>query len=249
MDWQVIIALLVAGGVAGLINTLAGGGPILTLMVLTLVGIDPRVANLTSTVALLPGQLLTGRSAWRGDARGLRLTAPMVAIAVVGGAIGAGLLALTPPGRFSQIVPWLVLFATVAYVLAPQNVGADAPAGGRTTVPRAIVLPLIPLGIYGGYFGGGNSFLLLALLSWAAVTGKTANTTKNALVAAINGAAAAVFIASGTVAWAAALPLAVGNIAGSLVALRFLDRVSARVLRWFVVASGLMLAIILFARA
>ena len=81
------------------------------------------------------------------------------------------------------------------------------------------------------------------------MTGKRANATKNALVAVINGAAATVFIAAGSVAWAAALPLALGNIAGSLAGLRFLDRISAGLLRGVVIVSGLLLAFLLSARS
>ena len=61
-----MLATLLAGVLAGLVNTLAGGGPILTLMALTMLGVDARIANLTSSVALVPGQLLTGRVGWLG---------------------------------------------------------------------------------------------------------------------------------------------------------------------------------------
>ena len=246
-------ALGLAGIAAGLINTLAGGGPILTLMALTLVGIDPRIANLTSTAALLPGQLLTGqlltgRSPMGGTER-VRLGWPILAIAVIGGGIGAGLLITTPSARFARIVPWLVLFATLAYLLAPRVAASGDERASSPALPRRALLPLAPLSIYGGYFGGGNSFLVLALLGWLGLDGKHANAMKNALIAAINGAAAAVFIVAGSVAWAAALPLALGNVAGSLIALRLLDRVSARLLRALVIASGFALAAILFARS
>ena len=241
-------ALGLPGIAAGLINTLAGGGPILTLMALTLVGIDPRTANLTSTAALLPGQLLTGQLLTGGVER-VRLSVPILAIAVIGGGIGAGLLITTPSARFARIVPWLVLFATLAYLLAPRaTASGDAPAGPPALPARAL-LPLAPLSIYGGYFGGGNSFLVLALLGWLGLGGKHANAMKNALIAVINGAAAAVFVVAGSIAWAAALPLALGNVAGSLIALRLLDRVSARLLRALVIASGFALAAILFARS
>ena len=221
----------------------------LTLMALTLFGLDPRLANLTSTVALMPGQLLTSTGVWRRDAGAVRLTGLLVATAVIGGAAGAWLLITTPPQQFGRIVPWLVLFATVAYAFAPQQRKDGTAAQTAVKLPRGFVLGLIPLSIYGGFFGGGNSFLLLAALGFAAVTGKLANTTKNAFVGLINGAAAAVFVCSGSVAWAAAVPLAIGNIAGSLVALKLLDRVSAGSLRWFVIACGLGLAAVLLVRS
>ena len=243
------VGLFFAGVIAGLINTLAGGGPVLTLMALTLFGLDPRLANLTSTVALMPGQLLTSNSVWRRDLGAVRLTVLLVATAIIGGAAGAWLLIATPPQQFGRIVPWLVLFATVAYAFAPQQRKANSANQTPVRLPGAFVLGLIPLSVYGGFFGGGNSFLLLAGLGFVAVTGKLANTTKNAFVGLINGAAAAVFVCFGSVAWAAAVPLALGNIAGSLVALKFLDRVSASSLRWFVIACGLGLAGVLLVRS
>ena len=245
--WE-FFALALAGTAAGLINTLAGGGPILTLMALTLVGIDPRSASLTSTAALWPGQWLTGH-VLAGGAERVRLRAPVLAVAVIGGGIGAGLLITTPSAQFALIVPWLVLFATLAYLLAPRAARPGKAPGIPAVVPRRALLPLAPLSIYGGDFGGGNSLLVLALLGWMGIGGKPANAAKNALIAAVNGAAAAIFIVAGSVAWAAALPLALGNVAGSLIALRLLDRVSPSLLRGLVIASGFVLAGILFARS
>ena len=133
------IGLLFAGAMAGLINTFAGGGPVLTLMALTLFGRDPRRANLTSTVALVPGQLLTSNSVWRRDAGTVRLTGLLVATAVIGGAAGASLLIATPPHQLGRIVPWLVLFATAAYAFAPQHSADGSAAQTAVRLPRAFM--------------------------------------------------------------------------------------------------------------
>jgi len=124
---------LVAGFFAGLINTVAGGGPILTLVALALAGVDPRIANLTSTVALMPGQMVSGVRGWRlGFAGGRRAMLPLC-LAGAGGAVGGVLLAVTPSHSFQVVVPWLVLFATIIYVLSwrPRPT-KRAPDPGRT---------------------------------------------------------------------------------------------------------------------
>ena len=143
------IGLLFAGAMAGLINTLAGGGPVLTLMALTLFGRDPRRANLTSTVALVPGQLLTSNSVWRRDAGTIRLTGLLVATAVIGGAAGAWLLIATPPQQLGRIVPRLVLFATAAYAFGPQQPADGSAAQTAVRLPRA---PSLPIGQVGSGF-------------------------------------------------------------------------------------------------
>src|SRR6478672_8712802 len=98
------ILLIGAGIWAGAQNALAGGGSFVTLGVLVLAGLDPRTANITSTIALFPGQVATG-------AERLSLKA-LVLISLAGGIFGAMLLLVTPPTFFAGLVPWLVLFAT-----------------------------------------------------------------------------------------------------------------------------------------
>ncbi len=242
-----MLATLLAGVLAGLVNTLAGGGPILTLMALTMLGVDARIANLTSSVALVPGQLLTGRVGWL--AGGSIVRPQLLAGAAAGGVVGAVLLIAIPSRAFAILVPWLVLFATLAYVAAPRATSKPIDAGCSTSPSKWIVWIVPFLGIYGGFYGGGNSFLLLAMLGWAAISAKEANDTKNALVAVINSAAAAVLIGSGLVAWKYAFPLAAGNIAGCAIGLRLLNRISVKWLRATVVAAGIGLAAVLFWQA
>src|SRR5215470_10881998 len=113
---MVFVLLFVAALWAGAQNALAGGGSFITLPSLMLTGMDARAANITSTVALFPAQVATG---WTGrkfvsGAAGVSFGA-LVGISLLGGALGAGLLLLTPPAFFARLVPWLVLFATVIF--------------------------------------------------------------------------------------------------------------------------------------
>jgi len=105
--------LFVAGLWAGAQNALAGGGSFVTLPALILSGLDPRAANITSTIALFPGQVTTGLVGRRmvSGADHLSFRALFV-ISLAGGAVGATLLLETPADFFAKLVPWLVLFAT-----------------------------------------------------------------------------------------------------------------------------------------
>lgn len=242
MDASIIfVGLVLVGIVAGAVNAIAGGGPILTLGGLALLGIDPRIASLTSTIALGPGQILAGAMVARGLSA-LRWPRARMAFAIVcailGGAAGAVLLLRTSAGGFRAIVPWLVLFATVIYALSGRHKLAKA----RWQVPVAAFLPiLLALGIYGGYFGGGNSFLVLALLALSGLSDRQGALAKNVLVAAINAGAVAVFVLSALAQWSLVLPLAAGGLIGSAIGARALDRIRPGLLRPTIIASGLAL--------
>src|SRR5271155_4741844 len=109
--------LFIASIWAGTQNALAGGGSFITLPTLMLTGMDARAANITSTVALFPAQIVMG-FAGRADTdspRGLSFTALLV-ISLIGGVVGALILLATPSAFFARLVPWLVVFATIGFV-------------------------------------------------------------------------------------------------------------------------------------
>jgi uncharacterized membrane protein YfcA len=111
-----LIVLFFASLWAGGQNALAGGGSFITLPSLMLTGMDARAANITSTVALFPAQIVTGYTGRAGaqGAEGLSLKALFV-ISLAGGAVGGAILLATPPTFFAHLVPWLVLFATALF--------------------------------------------------------------------------------------------------------------------------------------
>lgn len=234
------VYLGLAGFLAGVVNALAGGGPIMTLAAMTALGIDPRIANLTSTLALSPGQLLGGwmsrhrLAGLRGVGHSIGLT---VAICAAGGLIGALLLLWTDPAGFRAVVPWLILFATAVYAWSGR--GGSAQLAPRRLPGIAFVLVLGCLGIYGGYFGGGNSFLVLALLAATGLSDRDGAAVKNVLVAVINLGAVVVFAFSGLVDWGHAVALGLGGLLGSWLGVRLLDRIDPRWVRIVVILCGL----------
>ena len=168
---------------------------------------------------------------------------------LIGGVLGALLLLSTPVTIFSNLVPWLVMFATVAFawgsfVFKPHPDPAKAPL---SVVAVLCIQGLIA--IYGGYFGGGIGFLMLAALTVAGQQVKTANATKNALAMTMNASAVAIFAFSSMINWAAVIALGVGGIAGGLLGSWLIHRLPAKVLRGFIVLVGVALTIWLFVKA
>ncbi|MCG6203190.1 sulfite exporter TauE/SafE family protein [Rhodopseudomonas sp. HC1] len=242
-----LLLIAVAGLWAGMQNTLAGGGSFVTLPALLLAGLSPLSANITSTVALFPGQLASG-FAGRSMVLGVgRLSFRwLIAISLLGGAVGALLLLITPPTIFARMMPWLVLFATAVFAWGSFVRTARAePAKINVGMLGAIQFVIA---IYGGYFGGGIGFLMMAALSVAGMHARNAGATKNALAAAMNASAVVMFALSPEVKWLEAGVLAVSSTVGYLAGVWVLRRVNEKWLRVGVVVLGIALTIGLFWR-
>jgi uncharacterized membrane protein YfcA len=245
MQWALVF---LAGVVAGAQNALAGGGSFVTLGALVLGGLDPRAANITSTIALFTGQVATGYAGrhMASGAEGLSFRT-LVIISLAGGAVGALLLLATPSNFFAALVPWLVLFATGVFFWG-SFLRNTTESGSRLGATAAAVAQF-GIAIYGGYFGGGIGFLMLAVLTVAGLPVRSASATKNALAAAMNASAVAIFVFSPDVHWLHALVLGAGGITGGLAGVWLLPRVNERWLRIGVIVLGIVLTIGLFARA
>jgi uncharacterized membrane protein YfcA len=242
------IVLFLAGIWAGAQNALAGGGSFVTLPALILSGLDARTANITSTIALFPGQVTTGFAGRKLVSGAERLSfRALVVISLAGGVLGALLLLATPPSFFARLVPWLVLFATG--VFAWGSFLRRAPENGLALGPLRAGGAQFLIAIYGGYFGGGIGFLMLAALTIAGLPVRTAGATKNVLAAVMNASAVLIFVFSHDVRWLQALVLGVGAIGGGLLGAWLLKRVNEKLLRIGVVILGVALTIGLFLRA
>jgi uncharacterized membrane protein YfcA len=240
--------LFIASLWAGVQNALAGGGSFITLPSLMLTGMDARAANITSTIALFPAQLVTGATGASHvtGASGISLKA-LVLISLAGGALGAVLLLVTPSNYFSAMVPWLVLFATAVFAygsFVPRKAGS-APRLG----PAGAGLVQFLISIYGGYFGGGIGFLMLAALSAAGLAIRAAGATKNVLAGAMNASAVAIFLFSPQVHWLPAAVACAGSVGGGYAGGLMVSRVNEKALRLLVVLIGLALTVGLFLRA
>ena len=243
----VLVLLLLAGLIAGVQNALAGGGSFITLGTLVFAGLDPRAANITSTIALFPGQVATGYAGRRLASGAERLSfAALFVISIAGGVLGALLLLATSPSFFAGLVPWLVLFATGVFFWG--SFVRQTPKDALPVGPHAAALSQLLIAIYGGYFGGGIGFLMLAALTVAGLPVRTAAATKNVLAAAMNASAFVIFLFSRDVHWLHAAVLGAGAIAGGVLGSSLLTRVNDRWLRLGVVVLGVALTAGLFLR-
>jgi uncharacterized membrane protein YfcA len=246
-DVSVLGLITLAGFYAGAQNVLAGGGSFITFPALLLAGINPLAANMTSTIALFPSQV-TAAIAGRALVGGVpHLTfRKLFVVSIAGGALGALLLLNTPVGVFVKLVPWLVLFATTVFAWGsfrrkPVHAAEHMPAPMLVAAQSAIA-------VYGGYFGGGIGFLMLAALTIAGQQVRMASATKNALAMAMNASAVLIFVFSPLVNWPAALALGAGGVFGGLSGSWLLHRLPEKALRGFIVAVGAALTVWLFLR-
>ncbi|MBP7352077.1 MAG: sulfite exporter TauE/SafE family protein [Comamonas sp.] len=247
-----IALLLAAAFVAGALNAVAGGGSFLTLPALVFTGVPPVVANATGTVALLPGYA-AGAWGFKDDMApppGLSMQ-QVVALSLVGGSAGAALLLFTPDATFRKVVPWLLLAATALFAFGPQlrawaagkNAGHAAPSAGKAA------LGMLAVAIYGGYFNGGLGILLLALFGLLGQTQLNAmNGMKNVVSALLTAIAVAIYAVGGIVEWPQALLMMVAATAGGYGGARVARRIPAPMLRWGIVATGLVMAGLFFAK-
>jgi uncharacterized membrane protein YfcA len=245
----ILLALFLASIWAGAQNALAGGGSFITLPALILTGMDARAANITSTVALFPAQIVTGFTGRKFAEGAPSLSFKMLfAISLVGGAIGGAILLATPASFFAMLVPWLVLFATL--VFAWGSFLRRPSVSGAPNLPRwGAAVGQFLIAIYGGYFGGGIGFLMMAALTAAGQNVRTAGATKNVLAGVMNASAVAIFLFSSDVHWLQVLVTAIGASLGGWGGALALQRVNEKYLRLGVVTIGVLLTIGLFLHA
>jgi uncharacterized membrane protein YfcA len=254
-----LLAVVLVSAVAGAMNSIAGGGTLLTFPALVGLGIPPIVANATSTVALWPGSV-SSMWGYRDELGGARTWAIGFAVpSLFGGALGAWLLLRTPASRFAAIVPWLVLGATALFMLqqptmrwlrerraaalkdgsiaTDERTDADRTTGWPKT---GVLVAQFLLGIYGGYFGAGAGILMLAVLGFMGMSNiHRMNGLKNWGGMCMNFVAATMFAFSSLVNWPVALSMAAASVAGGYTGSRMAQRVPQKFIRGAVIFIGL----------
>jgi uncharacterized protein len=242
-----------AAALAGAVNAVAGGGTLLSFPAAIAWGLPSPIANATNAVAMAPGSLASAWAYRRELAGGRRLTALLIAPTVVGAALGALIMRVTPERIFDALVPALVFGATLVILLqgliAKRSDAARPDPRSARRAAAAVGCQLL-VGIYGGYFGAAMGIVMLAVLSLVA-TGDIhhKNAVKNLLSAAANGVAAVTFAAAGMVDARAALVMTPGAVIGGFVGAQLARRAPARAVRGLVVAIGFGLSALLAYRA
>lgn len=253
------VVVFVAAFVAGMMNSVAGGGTLLTFPALIWLGVDPIRANVTCTVALWPGSLgaMYGfRRELEGSRRWMLLLAPASGI---GGLAGAFFLLRTPSRLFASIVPYLILFATVLFAVGEPMTRWLKRTGSAVRPLTSREIRLWWLGamifqflvaVYGGYFGAGIGILMLAALGLLGLTDiHQMNGLKNFFAVCINLVAASYFALRGSVEWPYAAVMVAGAIAGGYGGAGLARKLGRTFVRRAVIFIGLaMAASLLFRR-
>lgn len=230
----------------GAVNSVAGGGTLLTFPALVAALSTYIMANGTSTVALVPGSM-AGAWGYRGELKEVRrwlylLTAP----SLLGGLVGT-LLAVQWPNVFKSLVPWLILAAALLFALQPaitRWTGIGKPhAAPSSWAAAGVVCFQFVIAVYGGYFGAGIGILMLSSLAFLGISDiHRMNALKTILAACINGVSTIVFAWKGEVHWPYALAMAVASIIGGYFGARIARKIDRNLVRRTVIAIGFGLA-------
>jgi len=162
----------------------------------------------------------------------------------VGGAAGAEMLLVTPSRLFEGLVPCLVLFATVMF-----GFGSYLPKYMPRIGTMGAAISQTFIAIYGGYFGGGIGFLMMAALGAAGLAVRESVANKNMLAVAMNASAVAIFLFSSQLHWMQAVIMILGSVGGGYAGGLMVNKVNQKALRLFVVLIGTALTVGLFLRA
>jgi uncharacterized membrane protein YfcA len=246
-----LVLLILSALAAGVVNALAGGGTLLTFPALTAV-MSPVLANGTSTVALIPGSV-AGAWGYRRELRAVgRWPWLLAAPSLIGGMIGTLLVTRLPERYFALMVPWLILLATLLFLLQPTLIRLSLrlrPAGlldphGRSTSSYVLLIPAqFAIAVYGGYFGAGIGILMLSALGLMGLGDiHEMNAVKTVLAACINCLSVVVFAVDRKVVWPTAAVMAVAAIVGGYLGAHFGRRLPRWLVRWFVIVIGFALA-------
>ena len=253
MDPLQLVAIAVAGTLAGAVNTIVGAGTLLTFPLLVALGYPPLTANVSNTVGLVPGAV-TGAWGYRRELAGQwGAVARMAALSAVGGVLGGSLVLVADPDTFTAVVPGLLVLAAGLAALQPRvaawvrrRAGAEVETHGASytrPVGVGLALGITATGVYGGYFGAAQGVILISLLGigWSSDLYR-ANGAKNVLGGTANVVSAVVFIAGGTVDWTVAGLIAVGSALGGVLGARIGRRIPATALRALIVTVALIAA-------
>jgi uncharacterized membrane protein YfcA len=244
-DAAAYLAMAAVGFAAAAINTLAGGGTLLSFPVLLAFGYPAIVANVSNTLGLLPGYA-GGSLSYRPELAGQR--SRVITLGAVGGlgALGgAYLLTRTSNGTFRAVVPWLILLACLLLAVQPLVSGwLSTGRRGSATVYPVLIAGAAAAGVYGAFFGAGLGVMLLAILGLCLVDSlQRLNALKGVVSLVINGVAAVCFAIAAPVAWPVVAVMAPASFAGGFAGAALARRVPAAPLRIIIVVLGLAVAV------
>lgn len=242
------IILFLAGLVVGGMNAIAGGGMLIGFPIMLALGIPPLIANATTNIIVLPGNL-SAAFAYRKYLRKVPREYLLLLLPVVfGAAIGATKLRHTSPGSFEQLVPWLIFFAVVLFIYQPLlHLQIHRHLHGSKQQRQSLQpllfagLAIIPVAMYGGFFGAGFGFIMLAFLGFTRLHDHLhrINALKNLMTVCIATTSLLCLFGSHLIDWRHGLVMAGGNLIGGYAAAVGAQKVSSHAIRIAVIIIGL----------
>lgn len=238
-----VVVLILGGGAAGFINTLAGGGSAITIPILNeMVGIS--TANGTNRIAILAANIGAVAGFQQGKAIPWSRVMPLLPPIVVGAAAGAWAATETDPDVLRRVFAVVLLLVALSVVAKPSRWVEEREAALHEPW-RSLVF--LGIGFYGGFVQAGVGFLLLAgLVLGGGLTLVNGNAVKVVLVLAYTPVALLLFARAAQVDWTVGLVLASGQMTGAWVAARLAVKKGAAWIRWVLVAAAIVAAFRLF---
>ena len=253
MSFNELIILLISGFVSGIMNSIAGGGSFVAFPALVFLGYSPITANATSALALWPGTLAS-MIAYKKDLAANSKKLPLyIFLSLIGGAIGALFLLNISNENFSQIVPYLILTATLLFTIRTRFINkiqqaTPSPFAANSNFYNLImILLLLAIAIYGGFFGAGMGILLLALFSLMGMNNiNQMNALRTYVGVCANSIAIIIFIISGIILWKQAMIMALGSATGGFFGAYYARRLPQIWVQRFAIAIGWILTLYFF---
>lgn len=238
-----IILLFSASLIAGIVNGVAGGGGLIAFPALLIMGVPPVNANATNTAALWFGTVAS-TIAYRHEFLSKRQNLLLLScVSVMGGIIGSYLLLHTSPTKFSALIPYLMLIATLLFIFSQplmKYLNKLSKNSEPIYLPLTIILPLqLIIATYGGYFGGGSGILMLAVFNLMGRQNiNTLNAYKSWLATCINAAAIIHFTFANKIFWLQAIIMASGAIIGGYSSASLAPKLHPLWIRSFIIAMS-----------
>jgi len=244
MSAVTILFLLVAGLLAGFINTLAGGGSLLTLPALIFAGLPSPIANATNRVGVLLQNVVASVQFYRKKQLDIREALWLGLPALLGAILGTFLAVDIDRVLFDRILGAVLILILITLFLKPSMWIEQK----KRNLPLWLQVPIFfVIGIYGGFIQAGVGFLLILALAGAIGHELVkSNALKVAIVLLFTGVSLLIFALSGKVVWIYGFILSLGNMTGAYFGVRFAVKGGAKQVRWVVVGAVLISSLKLF---
>lgn len=241
-----------AGFLAGIVNSIAGGGSFITFPSLLFVGVNPISANATNTFSSCAGYL-SGAYALREELYKYKADIPKLVISsVIGGITGAWLLLKTPEALFQQAIPWLLLFSTLLFIFGGtvnRYFTERTVSYKHASLVASVILLLLLFAIcvYGGFFNAGLGIIVLSYLALAGHSDiNVMNGMKLLISSVVSLIAIVLFIHDEVIAWYEGSIVLIGTLLGGYAAAHLSKRLSQRNVRGFIIFASCLITTYFF---